>query len=64
MFWAVSVFKAGIFITCCTLNASGSLEAINRIEAEAKSWPIILADENEQQSYSYRAYEFQARLIP
>lgn len=64
MFWEVSVFKAGVLISRCTLNATGSLEAINRIEAEVKSWPIILAGENEPQAYTYRAYEFQARLIP
>ncbi len=64
MFWEVSVLKNGNHITTCTLNASDKQEAINRIEAEAKTWEITISDENESQRYTDRAYEFQARLIP
>ncbi len=64
MFWEVLVFKAGGFITRCTLNASDRLEAISRIAAEAKTWEITISDENESQRYTDWAYEFQARLIP
>ncbi len=62
MFWEVSVLKNGNHITTCTLNATGPLEAIKQVVAEAKSWPGNLFDEKEQPPTV--SYEFQTRLIP
>ncbi len=62
MFWEVSVFKNDHHITTCTLNATGPLDAIKQVVAEAKSWSGSLFDEKEQPPTA--SYEFQTRLIP
>ncbi len=64
MFWEVSIFRAGdILITTCTLNATGSLDAVSKLAAEAQSWPDLPGDEDEPEA-GLRSYKFEVRLIP
>ena len=61
MFCEISVLKDGKHITTCTLNATDSLDAIEQVVAEAKSWCSLSGEKEHQHAFSY---EFQIQLIP